>query len=118
MIGNEARELYGFKLKTLPLRYLNCEELAHLYAYLVNEHGEDHVLCWEVLNEFNTADSYVEQHEHDTVDCDSYDDGYSDGYEEGYAQAMRDVEQTARNVQNTEFDVSSFAEVKAKNESD
>lgn len=85
------KSLYGERLTYIPLRDLNAQELAQLYAFLVLKNGENNSLCYEVLDELKNrvdlANESINKHWEDGHDAamaelgEQYDIGFADGYD-------------------------------------
>lgn len=98
----KKKALYGERLKGIPLLDLRLPELAQLYAYLVQNHGEDNSNCYEVLNHLKRLEdskgdksiqnAYEEGYQQAVDDMDTYDDGFDAGYEAGYNRAKSESE--------------------------
>jgi hypothetical protein len=70
--------LSGKQLMGIPPSFLKRRELAELYAYLVHIHGEQHILCCDVLDELkNQEDRHLRK---------SFDAGFEAGYKEAFEE--------------------------------
>ncbi len=101
IVKTNVASLYGKRLKNIPIDDLNPPELAKLYAYLVQEHGENSPLVLDPIKalELLTVETHDEIYEEGKEE--GYDDGYSEGmtacddrydsgYDEGYEDAKKE----------------------------